>query len=268
MRWGPLAVAFLALSAQAQTPGASKSFDDAGVRLMYSPQNLWRNESGSFLGRREGKKLVLIYDFFGASGENGNYTDCPTRRGDPERAPNCEDIQDAVMASLDLWAEASGYLILRRRVSSSEPVNIWIAWTDGFNEPHPPIARSVDNSRDARAPQRNDADESFRGFGRVAYPGAKKTLGALLFNDRYCWFLDEAACPAPTRAPNGKVLSNNRSVRLVSLHEAGHVLGFGHFQVNSIMGMAGGSERYELTEYDREAVRRLYQRVDASVPIQ
>ncbi|MCR4296324.1 MAG: matrixin family metalloprotease, partial [Elusimicrobia bacterium] len=106
------------------------------------------------------------------------------------------------------------------------------------------------------------------GFGQVAYPGAKKAYGALLFNDRYCWFLDEAACPAPTRMPNGKIVSNSRSVRLVSLHEAGHVLGFGHFTVPSIMGMAGGSERYELTAYDREAARRLYERVDASVPFQ
>lgn len=260
MRWGPLAIMLLAANALA--------FDDSGVRLLYSPQNLWRSEAGSFVGRREGKRLALVYDFFGSTGEGGNYADCPSDRGDPARAPGCADIQAAVGESLDLWGEASGYLIFRRRSSAAEPVNVWIAWTDAFPGERPPIARSIDNGRDARELERQAGNQTYGGLNRVAYAGVKKSSGALLFNDRYCWFLDEAACPAPVTAPNGKVLSRNRSIRLVSLHEAGHVLGFGHFTIDSIMGLSGGSGKYELTAYDREAVRRVYERVDASVPFQ
>ena len=266
MRRGLLAVVLLAAAARAAD--APKAFDDSGVRIFYSPQNLWRGADGSFLGRREGRNLVLTYDFFGERGEGGNYADCPSNRGDPDRAPGCAEIQAAVGEALDLWAEASGVLIIRRRRSPSEPVNIWVAWTDALPGERPPIGRSVDNSRDARTEDRPAADQRFQGFAKVGYPGVRKTLGALLLNDRYCWYLDEAACPRPETLPNGKVMSINRSIRLVSLHEFGHVLGFGHFTVPSIMGMSGGTEKYELTAYDREAVRRLYRGVDASVPFQ
>ena len=230
MRWGTLAVALLALAGAAQ----NTAFDDKGVRVTYSPQNLWRSEHGAFLGAREGGNLVLVFDFFDSEA-SGRYFACPPNRGDPKLAPTCEAVQSAVGQALAMWSRAAGKLILRRRESPSEPVNIWIAWTNAFPGAHQPIGRSVDNSRDAGAPERSDADQGFEGFDRVAYPGIKKTYGALLFNDKYCWFLDEAACPAPVRLDNGKVVSNNRSIRLVSLHEAGHVLGFGHFTVPSIM---------------------------------
>lgn len=265
MRWGPLAAVLLSVAARAQGPGAASVFDDSGVRVYYNAQNLWRAKDGAFVGRREATKLVLVYDFFDSDGEEGRYAACPSNRGDPARAPSCGAIQAAVGEALGMWSEAAGVLSLRRR-TGSEPVNIWIAWTDGFRGRFPPIARSVDNSRDADEPTRTDADQGFHGLNRVGYPGDRKTSGALLFNDSFCWYLDEAVCPAPVRLANGKTVSNNHSVRTVSLHEAGHVLGFGHFTVPSIMGLSGGTGRYELTPYDREAVRRLYELVNASVP--
>lgn len=264
MRRGPLAaVLFLALPALAQAP----PFDDSHIRVYYQPHNLWRSEQGHFVGRREGRNVVLVYDFFD---EGERYSSCPSNRGTSEGGPDCGEFREAVGRALELWGEASGRLVLRRRESSSEPVNIWIAWAppEAFGG-RPPVARSVDNSRDASAPEKTGAVEDFQGFAKVAYPGAKKWSGALFFNDRYCWHVGERdACPKPRALPNGKVPEYKHDVRTVALHESGHVMGFGHFGNSSIMGVSGGSERYELTAYDREAVRRMYERVDASVPFQ
>ncbi|MCR4295701.1 MAG: hypothetical protein NUW21_09225, partial [Elusimicrobia bacterium] len=96
MRWGPLALLLLAASARAET-----SFDDSGVRVYYEARNLWRSEAGSFLGRREGKSLVLTYDFFDSNGE-ARYAACPPDRGDPGRAPDCAAVQAAVGQALGL----------------------------------------------------------------------------------------------------------------------------------------------------------------------
>lgn len=264
MNRGPLALLLLlATAAVAQTP----DFDDSSIRVYYQPHNLWRSEQGSFTGHREGKNIVLTYDFFD---EGESYASCPSNHGVPASAASCDAVREAVDDALRLWAEASGRLILRRRSSPSEPVNIWIAWAPPSTfGGRAPVARSIDNSRDASEPQRTDGAENFSGFQRVAYPGAKKSMGALIFNDRFCWHLDDASlCAAPPAAPNGKITEYKHAVRQVALHEAGHVLGFGHFTNSSIMGLSGGSERYELTPYDREAVRRLYERVDASVAFQ
>lgn len=256
---GPLAaLLFLAMPAAAQAP----AFDDSGVRVSYEPSLLWRGEQGQFLGRREGTKLVLVYDFFDAQGRRS----CPSDTGRGPGAPSCERIQDAVGRAIELWGEASGRLVLRRR-RQDDAVNIWIAWTRVFDRGSP-VARAVDGAREAlQAPGRGD--EGYQGFSRVAYPGERKEFAGLFFNDKFCWHLEDAsACPSPPPLPNGKVIEHKHDVRKVALHEAGHVLGFGHFTVPSIMGAAGGTERYELTPYDREAIRILYERVDASVPIQ
>lgn len=238
---------------------AARPADD-GVRLFYAPENLWRSPSGRFVGSREGGKLVLVYDFFDEEG----YAACPSDRGDPRLAPPCEEFQDAVDEALALWAEAAGTLVIRRRSSPSQPVNIWVAWTGAFAGQPPPVARAVDNSRDAAAADPGEPEPGFGGLHRPAYPRLRKTSAALFFNDRFCWHLDsDAACPRPRVAPSGKKVSRNRPLRPVALHEAGHVLGLGHFSAASIMGVAGGSERYELTELDRRVVRFLYERAAA-----
>ncbi len=264
MRPGPLIAALLlALPALAQAP----PFDDSHVRVLYSPHNLWRSEQGSFLGRREGRSLVLVYDFFD---EGERYFSCPSNAGAEEGGPDCGEFRDAVGRALEMWGEASGRLILRRCEAGSEPVNIWIAWArpEAFGG-RAPAARSVDNSREAGEAERRSGADGFAGLDKVAYPGVRKRSGALFFNDRFCWHVGERdSCPRPRALPNGKVPEHKHDVRTVALHEGGHVLGFGHFGNSSIMGVAGGSERYELTAYDREAVRRLYERVDAAVPFQ
>lgn len=258
MRRAPLVLALLlALPAAAQ-----KEFDDSFIRVYYQPQNLWRTESGAFVGRREGKSIVLTYDFF----DDGDYASCPPLKGGGE----CGDFQDAVSAALEMWGEASQTLVWRRRASPSEPVNVWIAWAppSAFGG-RPPVARSIDNSRDASTPDRNDSVRDFHGFRVVAYPNDKKSSGALIFNSRYCWHLgDKSVCKAPPAAASGKIPEYEHDARIVALHESGHVMGFGHFTNDSIMGLSGGTERYELTAYDREAVRLLYARVATSVPLQ
>ncbi len=252
----PLAFLLLVLPAVAQTP----AFDDSGVRVYYEPQNLWRDAEGRFTGRRENGKLVLLYDFFDQRDRHA----CPENTGGRENSPTCEQVQDAVGRAIEMWGEASGRLVLRRR-SGPGTVNLWIAWTRRFDEGSP-VARAFDRGPDG-SETRLKADEGFRGFGRVAYPGERKTSAGLLFNDKFCWHLEDAsACPSPAPLPNGKVPEHKHDARKVALHEAGHVVGFGHFTVSSIMGLSGGSGRYELTPYDREAVRILYERVDASVP--
>jgi hypothetical protein len=132
-----------------------------------------------------------------------------------------------------------------------------------------PVGEARDNQRVIDGPEPPEAVKNFGGFRNVAYPDAKKSSAALFFNDRFCWHLgDLEDCPAPPAAPSGKIPEYQFDARKVALHEGGHVMGFGHFTNDSIMGLSGGSGRYELTAYDREAARRLYERVAASVPLQ
>ncbi|UPT75053.1 MAG: matrixin family metalloprotease [Elusimicrobiota bacterium] len=163
--------------------------------------------------------------------------------------------------------EASGVLSLRRREASGDPVNIWIAWVDYGGRG--PVGQARDNQRTIDGPEPGEAVKNFGGFRNVAYPDQKKSSAALFFNQRYCWHLgNKDECEPPPTTPSGKVPEYQFDARIVALHEGGHVMGFGHFTNDSIMGHSGGTGRYELTAYDREAARRLYERVAASVPLQ
>jgi hypothetical protein len=252
MRLAPLAAALLAAAS-----ASAADFDDAGVVLTYKPEMLWRSASGAYLAGREGEKTVLVYDFFG---EGDGYSPCPTHGGGVKPAATCEESQRAVGDAFQLWAGAAGNLVVRRR-SGGERVNFWISWTSRLQGAVvAPRGRSVDNSRDARAGDpETDADAA--GFAKPMHPGSRKEFGALFFNDQYCWVVDdESACPAPTNPSGLKSISIARPLRATSLHEGGHVLGFGHFTASSIMGVAGGSGRYELTPLDRAAIRLLYEK--------
>ena len=248
MRLGPLAAAFFALCA------AAGDFDDSGVVLTYAPQALWRAPNGDFTGKREGDKVVLVYDYLS---EGEGYSACPAR------GAKCAEAQRAVAEAFDLWSGASGRLVVRRR-AGSEPVNFWISWTTKLRATvvggSGPRGLSVDNSRSAEAPA-GPVVENFGGLARPMRPGVRKEFGSLFFNDNFCWVVDDASvCPPPVNT-GFKIITSARPVRETSLHEGGHVLGFGHFTAPSIMGRAGGTGRYELTALDREAIRRVYDQV-------
>jgi hypothetical protein len=249
-------------SAARQAPaGPGTIGDDAGVVISYFPDKLWRDADGAFTAKREGDKIVITYAFFDAQEGAARYAACPPSRGTP--AADCRAVQDAVAEAMNKWAEASGRLVLRR-VEPGAGANIWIAWTDGFKG-NPPRARVVDDTRSAASEPPEGVDLEAKGFGRPQFPRGRKAFSALLFNDAFCWQIAGGACPAPRTLPNGKTVSSTRDVRLTALHESGHAFGFGHFTVDTIMGVAGGSQRYQLTPYDRDAIRVLYDRVFASL---
>lgn len=239
-------------------------FDDSDVRISYAPADLWRDRDGRFTATRVGDSILLRYAFFDETNGSARYASCPPDRGEPGRAPDCAAVQEAVGDALKMWADASDGKLRVTRAAPGQTPDIWIAWTNGFTR-MPPIARVVDDTRDAASEPPDGVAPDYGGFAHPAFPGARKAYSALLFNDSYCWKIADGACPAPTVLPNGKTVSRTRDARLVALHESGHALGFGHFTRDTIMGMAGGSERYELAPYDREAVRRLYSLVLASL---
>lgn len=265
-----VAALLLAAAASAAPPPApagvpSPLFDDSGIRIMYPPQNLWRDAAGAFTGRLEGGKIILIYDFFDDGPPGGTptrYFKCPTDQGGSPTASSCGALQAAVADSLGLWADASGRLSFRR-AGPGDKVNIWLAWTSELSGD---LGKSVDNSRDARRVPPAAAG-AIRGFSQPAFPASTKEYSTLLFTDDTCWYVDDAGgCPPDEVLPNGKRIPKGRSIRLLSLHEAGHVIGFGHFTRPSIMEVSGGTEAYELTPYDRQAAKALYDMVAASLP--
>lgn len=246
----PLLVLLLALPASAQT-------DLSGVEVTYRGEDLWRDAQGGFLGKREGDKVVLVYDFFG---KTKRYSACPRAPGRDGGPVDCAAAQRAIDDAFQMWAEAAGRLVIRRR-SGKERVNIWVSWATQLPGVVMPRGRSVDNSRDSMAP---DAPvvEGASGIDKPRVPDGKKEYGSVFFLDSYCWYVDsDAACPPATNPSGVKPVSNARPLRSAALHELGHSLGFGHFSANTIMAQAGGAGRYELTPLDREAVRRLYERV-------
>jgi hypothetical protein len=251
--------------------------DDSGIRVMFPPQNLWRNSLGEFVGSMEEGKIVLIYDFFedaSSDSEQKRYFQCPVADYASTNPPDCQSMQDAVVASLNRWASASNQIILRRKSADDERVNIFIAWTNAFSSSGllgNPIAKVIHNSMDANDDESENAPASdAQGFSKPFYPDSKQEFVTLLFNSSgYCWYLDdESACPPEPIRDGGKIIKTNYPISLVALHEAGHVLGFGHFTYPSVMGVSGGTDNNYLTAYDRTAVRTLYSLVIQSLDMQ
>ncbi|MBI4667910.1 MAG: hypothetical protein HY747_01795 [Elusimicrobia bacterium] len=262
---------------------SNPNFDDSDVRIDYYAQNLWRDSSGAFVGTIENGKLVLIYDFFEDSPsdpDHRQYFKCPAPSG-PGSAdyPNCETMQNAVIDSMNKWAEASRWVILKQKSADNERVNIFIAWTKAFaanpqeddnpltfdiSRPPPPFAKVIDNSQDANYEKGIQAARDFHGFSRPGYPSLRKEFSTLLFNADYCWYLDdESVCPPAPTLPNGSVALINKRLAHFALHESGHVFGFNHFTRRSSVHLAGGTDF--LTDYDQTAVRILYDMVKKSL---
>ncbi len=272
-------------------------FDDSHVRVYYHPWHLWRNSFNELVGSMENGKLVLTYDFFEDSPsdpEQRKYFKCPLPPPpdwdcasliedlDPRHRkyikcplpladyPDCDLMQNAVIGALTSWADASNHVVLRHKsVKDDGNVNIYIAWTSAFvGGPPPllsPVAKVVDNSKDANQEQPPGPATPVQGFASVFYPYLKKEFSTLLFNADNCWYLDdESVCPAPIVLPDGKILSMNQSISTIALHESGHVFGFGHFTRPSIME-GPGTREHSLTYYDRTAVRLLYDKVMKSI---
>jgi hypothetical protein len=245
----------------ARPPAGSKAgFDDRRTRVSIAARNMWRDASGRFSGRREGDSLVLFYDFFD-DGAQGRYLPCPSK---PGNVYPCAEAQKAVVEALELWAAAAGRIVLRRR-SGGEAVNIWITWTGAL--PKLTVGTVVDNAQDVDVKPPEGAASSFGGLSAPVFPELIRTFVTLAFNDAICWYIDdEAACPPPEVLANGKVLRDkSKPLRTVALHEGGHAMGFGHFSGPSIMGASGGEERYELTQYDRDAARLFYEGIARSL---
>lgn len=232
---------------------------ERSVVLQMGPRRLWTADALP----APGQKLTLTYGFLdGASGGRA-YRSCPdaSRALPGARYPSCERFQQAVVAALTRWAEASGRLELRRAAQGEAP-RVVIAWTD---LPDGNIGLVTRDTPDPTNGQDGAIAASYGGFARPQMPDYSRRYAGLLFDAGRCWHLeDPSVCrPNPVKAgTTAEVLEAGGRVSLprVALHEAGHVMGFHHFRAGppTVMGM-GGSGLDELQPLDLWAVRRLYE---------